>query len=153
MFIDRSEFSAHNQALVFHDLIEKAKKRTLESLGKSDILESFTIDSPVPFEIKDVVGELRALNEQMVQGSSGRPKQGDFYGQFSRLLVRINSKLTDRRYGFLYQAPSQEMEYEALHRLVSRLLGFGKSVEDVNCGLKVIDFSEVCSSYQQANKY
>lgn len=146
MFIDRSEFTAHNQALVFHDLIEKAKRDSLKSLGREEILKSFTIDSPVPFNIEDVVVELRSLNEQMVQGSKeGKQKQGAFYGQFSRLLVRINSKLTDRRYGFLYQLPPEEMEYEALHRLVTKLLGFGSISEGVNCGIKIIDFSEVPS--------
>jgi len=49
MFIDRSEFSAHNQVMAFQDAVVSEKKKTLTSLGKQDILKAFTLDSPIPF--------------------------------------------------------------------------------------------------------
>lgn len=144
MFIDRSEFTAHNQALVFHDLVERAKKDNLVKLGKEEVLTSFTIDSPIPFDFNEIESGLKELNEEMVPGSRGE-RQGKFYGQFSRLLVRLKSRRTDRRYGFLFQAPEKAMEYEALHRLATQLLGYGSTGDDINPGIKVIDFSEVPS--------
>lgn len=57
------------------------------------------------------------------------------------MLARIQGKLDDRRYGFLFQVPAAESDYDALGRLVSKLLNFEKEKEQI----KVIDFSEVPS--------
>lgn len=138
MFIDRSEFSAHNQVMAFQDTVVAEKKKTLESHGKTDVLNAFTLDSPVPFDIDNVIGEMRRLNEEMVQGSRGE-KQGPFHGQFSRLLLRLNSKVSDKRYGFLFQAPTSEHAYDAMAGLVERFMDYSKDKSQI----KVIDFSDV----------
>lgn len=145
MFVDRSEFTAHNQTLVFQREVEKNKREFLERARKTDILNAFTVDSPVPFRIETVVQELDNLNTEMVQGSRGL-KQGDFYGQFSRLLVRVGTKLTDKRYGFLFQAPEDLHKYEAFHIIAKQLLA--KQPLDSSgqkTGVRIIDFSEVPS--------
>ena len=140
MFIDRSEFTAHNQTLVFQDTVVSEKKKGLDAENKTEILESFTVDSPVPFDLAEVIGRIKYLNEEMVQGARGL-KKGDFNGQFSRLLTRIATKLNDRRYGFLFQAPNELHNYESFHSLADQLLAFS----DKHKGIKVIDFSEVPS--------
>ncbi len=140
MFIDRSEFSAHNQVMVFQDAVSGTKKRFLEKYEKIEILKSFTIDSPVPFSLDEVIQEIKDLNEEMVQGARGL-KQGRFFGQFGRLIVRLNSRITDKRYGFIFQAHQKYHTYEALHAIARNLLGF----KDEGKGIKVIDFSEVPS--------
>jgi len=140
MFIDRSEFSAHNQVMVFQDAVSVAKKRSLEKEDKTEILKSFTIDSPIPFSLNEVIQTIKDLNEEMEQGQRGL-KQGKFFGQFSRLLVRLNSRITDKRYGFIFQAHDKYHAYEALHAIAKNLLGF----ENEEKGIKVIDFSEVPS--------
>ena len=145
LFIDRSEFSAHNQASIFHDKVKEAKRKALVEMGADDVLQSFTIDSPVPFDFNEVQNELERLNEEMVPGSSGREKQGPFHGNFSRLLIRLDLKRNDRRYGFIYQVPENHMEYESLHELAGKLMGFGCMEGTVNNGIKVIDFSDVPS--------
>jgi len=136
MFVDRSEFTAHNQTLVFQDTVMAEKRKVLEQLGKTEVLNSFTIDSPVPFDLEAVVAEIRRLNEEMEQGTRGL-RQGKFFGQFSRFLARIAGKLSDRRYGFLFQAPSDLHTYEAFHYLAKQLLDFERG------HVKVVDFSEV----------
>lgn len=140
MFIDRSEFSAHNQVMVFQDLVIEEKKAFLQKLGKTAILNSFTLDSPVPFDLDNVMTKLIDLNEEMEQGARGL-KQGKFNGQFSRLLVRLRSKRSDKRYGFIFQASAAQHTYEAMDRLADTLMSFG----GVNKNIKVIDFSEVPS--------
>jgi len=140
MFIDRSEFSAHNQVMAFQDAVVAEKKNTLETLGKTEVLNAFTLDSPIPFKIDKVISELKRLNEEMVDGARGK-KQGPFYGQFSRLLVRLNSKISDKRYGFLFQAPEVEHGYDAMAAMVKRLMDYSED----NSQIKVIDFSEVPS--------
>jgi uncharacterized protein len=138
MFIDRSEFSAHNQVMAFQDSVISEKKNVLNALGKDKVLAAFTIDSPIPFELNNVLNTLRELNDEMIEGARGL-KQGNFYGQFSRLLTRIRSKLSDKRYGFIFQAPKEEHQYETMSEIVSNLMDFSERKSQI----KIIDFSEV----------
>jgi len=139
MFIDRSEFSAHNQVMAFQDAVVSEKRETLESLGKTEVLNAFTLDSPIPFDIKNVISELRRLNVEMVPGAKGGERQGPFYGNFSRLLIRLDSKIDDKRYGFLFQAPESENNYDSMANMAKRLMDYSESGGQI----KVIDFSEV----------
>ena len=138
MFIDRSEYTAHNQVMAFQDTVVSEKKKQLDGLKKTEVLESFTLDSPIPFSIEDVIAELKHLNEEMVQGSRGE-RQGPFNGQFARLLLRLNSRISDKRYGFLFQAPPKAHEYDAMSVMVKRLMDYSQKEDRI----KVIDFSEV----------
>lgn len=140
MFIDRSEFSAHNQVMVFQDAVIEQKKEYLIQNKKNHLLESFTLDSPIPFSIEKVIQKIKDLNEEMEAGARGL-KQGKFYGQFSRLLTRIRSKLTDKRYGFMFQAPPLEHRYETMAITSAKLMDYHLEGAHV----KVIDFSEVPS--------
>jgi hypothetical protein len=143
ILIDRSEFSAHNQVMAFQEAVTRIKKEVLKSEGKTGVLNSFTIDSPVPFSLESVISDLAELNEEMVQGVRGL-RQGKFFGQFSRLLVRINSKINDKRYGFLFQAPQNFHHYDSLHHIAEVLMGFTQRGRQKN-QVKVVDFSEVPS--------
>lgn len=140
MFIDRSEFSAHNQVMMFQKLVGDEKIKHLHTNNKTEVLESFTIDSPVPYSLSSVISELKRLNDEMVPGSKGE-KKGDFNGSFSRLLTRLNVKITDKRYGFLFQHPSELDKYDALIKIIQQLIEF----KGDDKGIKVIDFSEVPS--------
>ncbi len=141
LFVDRSEFSAHNQVVVVQDAITEHKKAFLEANGRNDLLKSFTLDSPIPFSIEDVVEKLRFLNEDhRVPRADGKgDKSGPFNGEFSRLLVRIRSRLSDRRYGFLFKSPQKFNQYDSLSMIAEKLMGFGNQKQSI----KVIDFSEV----------
>ena len=139
MFVDRSEFSAHNQVIVFQDAVVAEKRNRLEELCKTEVLDALTLDSPVPFSIEAVVAELNSLNQEMVPGSQGRERQGPFHGQLSRLLVRLNSRVSDKRYGFLFQAPSSMQQYDSMAFIVAQLMDYSKPKPKI----KIIDFSEV----------
>lgn len=143
LFIESSEFTAHNQIMAIYNAITKCKRKQLEDDGKTEILAQFTIDSPVPFNLEDVISKLKELNEQMVKGTKGGDKQGDYFGKFSRLLARLDGKRSDRRYGFMYQAPMNWFEYNTLHGLAQKLLDHGLDNENKTIGIKVIDLSEV----------
>lgn len=141
MFVDRSEFSAHNQVMVFQETVTAAKKEVLKKENKTEVLNSFTIDSPVPFSLDSVISRIDDLNMEMEQGARGL-KQGKFFGQFSRFLVRINNRKNDKRYGFLFQAPTELHQYNALHNIAETLMGFTERGKEKN-QIKVVDFSEV----------
>lgn len=138
LFVDRSEFSAHNQVVVVQDAITEQKKYFLQANGRTDLLQSFTLDSPIPYSLNNVIEKLKYLNEEKVDGSRG-PKNGPFNGEFSRLLVRMASRLNDRRYGFLFNSPDKYNQYDSLSMIAEKLMEFGEQKQSI----KVIDFSEV----------
>jgi len=138
LFIDRSEFTAHNQVMAFQDSIIEKKRDSLVKAGNQEILDAFTLDSPIPFRIEDIIKHLEFLNQQMIPGKT-KEVQGPFYGQFSRLLLRLKSKTTDRRYSFLFGGKQSTQDYNYLSALAEKLMGFGKQKQSI----KVIDFSEV----------
>ncbi|MGK3605536.1 ATP-binding protein [Klebsiella variicola] len=138
LFVDRSEFSAHNQVVVVQDAITEQKKDFLQTNGRTDLLQSFTLDSPIQYSLSNVIGKLKYLNEEKVDGSRG-PKNGPFNGEFSRLLVRMASRLNDRRYGFLFNSPDKYNLYDSLSMIAEKLMEYGEQKQSI----KVIDFSEV----------
>ncbi|EKN4148293.1 ATP-binding protein [Yersinia enterocolitica] len=138
LFVDRSEFSAHNQVVVVQDAITEQKKAFLQANSRTDLLQSFTLDSPIPYSLNHVIEKLKYLNEEKVDGSRG-PKNGPFNGEFSRLLVRMASRLNDRRYGFLFNSPDKFNQYDSLSMIAEKLMEFGEQKQSI----KVIDFSEV----------
>ncbi|MAE88773.1 MAG: ATPase, partial [Pelagibaca sp.] len=138
LFIDRSEFTAHNQVMAFQDSIIEKKRDSLVKAGNQEILDAFTLDSPIPFRIEDIIQHLEFLNQQMIPGKT-KEVQGPFYGQFSRLLLRLKSKTTDRRYSFLFGGKQSTQDYNYLSELAEKLMGFGNQKQSI----KVIDFSEV----------
>ncbi|MCR9772130.1 ATP-binding protein [Vibrio harveyi] len=143
LFVDRSDQNAPNQAMIMSREVNAAKQQYLEAGGYADILDSFTVDSPVPFDIDVLLNRLNEINSEMVPGANGKPKQGEFYGKLSRLIARLENKVTDRRLGFLFQGGTDTLEFDWLGQLTDALLG--STQENGQGGIKVIDFSEVPS--------
>ena len=146
LFVDRSDQNAPNQAMIMSRCITGAKRAFLEAGNHGDILENFTVDSPVPFDMGKVVNELQRLDTERVPGArAGTDKAGDFNGKLSRLIARFTSKRTDRRLGFLFQPHAECMELDWLATVAHKLIGGRGSQEDEKGGIKIVDFSEVPS--------
>lgn len=155
VFVDRSGENAPNQALALMDSVIEAKRSIISALGKEELLEGFTVDTPVPYPIQHLVDSLEKKNadetdtgETYASGPrKGQPKmeRGPLYGKLSRFLIRLKTKINDRRYAFMYQAPAEYESYDSLLQLVTKLMGSGQSKDGVNTGVKIIDFSEVPS--------
>ncbi|EEO15409.1 ATPase [Vibrio cholerae] len=143
LFVDRSDQNAPNQAMIMSREVNAAKQRYLEEGKHTEILESFTVDSPVPFDINVLLQRLDEINSEMVPGSGGKPKQGDFHGKLARLIARLENKTTDKRLGFLFQGGSDTLDFNWLLQLTDALLG--STQENGQGGIKIIDFSEVPS--------
>jgi uncharacterized protein len=144
LFVDRSDQNAPNQAMMMSRCITSAKVKTLEQAKAQAILDNFTIDSPVPFDIDSVLNELTNLNEEMVQGARGE-KQGPYFDKLSRMIARLEAKKNDRRLGFIFQSPAECMKLEWLAEITHCLIGGRGSQHDRCGGIKIIDFSEVPS--------
>jgi len=119
LMVDRSESAAPNQIAKFKELLQGAKEAHPEnqSLG----LKKITIDTPVFFDFEAILSKFRALDTQMVPGKTGE-KQGPLFGQFSRLLMRVDSRLNDRRYDLIFK-PKTYNTSASMEDLFPRLLG------------------------------
>lgn len=142
MMVDRSDQNAPNQAMIISREINRAKRSYLDKIGEKEILESFTIDSPVPFDVTVLLKNLNDINSEMVEGVKG-PKMGEFNGKLSRLIARIENKITDRRLGFLFNSGEDSFRFEWLNELTNLL--FGNKSENNKGGIKIVNFSEVPS--------
>ena len=142
MVIDRSDNNAPNQAMIFSRTVYKCKKDYLISVGKSDIVDDITIDSPTPYDIKTLLDELNAINSEVVPGAkAGSTKKGDFNGTLSRFIQRLENKVSDKRLNFLFSSDESLLNYDYMVELCSKLMLPASS----NGGVKIIDFSEVPS--------
>lgn len=144
MFVDRSDQNAPNQSMIMTRAIVEEKKCSLDPEKHHDVLENFTIDSPVPFDINAVLKRLQHLDEEMVPGAKA-DKQGPYHGKLSRLIGRLEAKRNDRRLAFLFQPPPECMDMAWLERMVHAISAGRGAQEDSQGGIKIIDFSEVPS--------
>lgn len=144
LFVDRSEESAPNQASELMKQVVELKKKSIEGLGKHEMLDGFTVDTPVPYRLADLLEAIANKDREMVPGVNTQ-KQGPLFGKLTRFLNRVSVKTKDRRYAFMYQAPAEYETYDSLHQLAKKLLGTGDMKDGVNPGIKIIDFSEVPS--------
>lgn len=140
MMLDRSDNNAPNQARAFFEAVIKAKKSKLETESKTEILNNFTIDSPLPYELNDVLVELKQLDTEMVPGARSE-KQGPLFSKLTRFIQRLETKITDRRLNFLFSSNEELKKYEWFEDFGQKLMGFENDAK----GVKVIDFSEVPS--------
>ena len=137
--LDRSDANAPNQARELFDLIIRFKAEKLVSENRNDILENFTVESPIPYKIDSVLEELKQKDQEMVQGTRGE-KQGPLYGKLTRFIQRLESKKTDKRLNFIFSTDEKLQNYNWFVTLIKQLMDFGNGQ-----GLKIIDFSEVPS--------
>ncbi|MFZ6765012.1 ATP-binding protein [Pseudoroseomonas sp. WGS1072] len=139
MILDRSDQNAPNQASRFTLHVRSLKGQTLDAEGKADIKKTYTVDSPIPYDVKQLVELLNTDNTTKGIGMTG-PVKDEWEDKLTRFLSRLEAKLDDRRYGFMFAPPPAAMKYDWLAFQVLKLIQSGD-----NTGIKVIDFSEVAA--------
>ncbi|WP_199615494.1 ATP-binding protein [Paenibacillus alkalitolerans] len=143
LILDRTDDNAPNQAMAFSSAVIDAKCKALEEAGMKEELQTFTIDSPVPYDLDHVVAELDFLNkERVLNQGTGKENNGPFNGRFSRFLPRLAAKRSDRRHGFLFRLGAEQLQVEYFDKLVDKLMHYNSPSR---AGVKIIDFSEVPS--------
>lgn len=141
MILDRSDSNAPNQASRFTLHIRELKAQTLTTEGKTEILKTFTVDSPIPFLMSDLLTLLKDDDTRKGVGKNGAPVKGDWEGKLTRFISRLEAKLDDKTYGFMFQPVEEAQNYTWLSEMFCKLLGYF----DGSPGIKIIDFSEVPS--------
>ena len=140
LLLDRSDSNAPNQARALFDLIIEYKKEILKDENKQDVLDNFTVESPIPYNISNVLSELEGKDKEIIPGSTAKGKQGPLYGKLTRFIQRLKSKQSDKRLNFIFNSDDELLKYDWFVSLANNLLDFGNGK-----GLKIIDFSEVPS--------
>ncbi|EOZ9392535.1 ATPase [Enterobacter cancerogenus] len=138
MILDRSDQNAPNQASRFTLHVRDLKAVTLDLAGKAKVKETFTVDSPIPYAITELLARLNTDNVTKGIGKNGAAIKGEWEDKLTRFISRLEAKLDDRRYGFMFSPPSTALEYGWLAKQIIKLLR-----ADSGNGIKIIDFSEV----------
>ena len=141
MILDRSDQNAPNQAARFTTHVREFKDTTLKAEKQETVRATFTVDSPVPYKLTDLLVKLREDDTGMKPGATKAEIKGDWNGKLTRFISRLEAKAEDRRYGFMFKPPEAALKYDWLAKQIAKLLAPGEGKH----GIKVVDFSEVPS--------
>ncbi len=145
VLVDNHDPDAPTHALVLHEIIKNEKLQYLKEHKQERYIKSFTIDSPIPYDMNEVLTKLKRINKELVPGIGlGNVTAGPYYGKFDRFIPRIEAKKADKRYNFLFEGPKYVFDFDYINKFVKILLGTGK-LDKTNPGIKIIDFSMVPS--------
>lgn len=147
LFIESSEGTASNQRAVAVQYILENKKDYIKENLKSLSADIITADTPIPFSavgfknyleeenIKEIsTGELFKTGDKKGQEKT---KQGQYYGKLTNLITRLQTKIDDNKYAFVFnEGETSKSEY--LNKFISEIM-------DNQQHIKVIDLSEVPS--------
>lgn len=140
MILDRSDQNAPNQASRFTLHVRDLKEATLTAEKKTDVKATFTVDSPIPYKLNELIQRLEQDNTTKGVGKTG-PVKGEWEDRLTRFISRLTAKAEDRRYGFMFKPPEAALKYDWLAKQIAKLLAPGEGKH----GIKVVDFSEVPS--------
>jgi len=142
LVINKENENSNVQALRLTTHLERLKEKTLQDLNKEEIRDTFTIDSPVPYKISELIRLLNIDNtKKNYGGATGEAKLGIWEGRLTDLVNTLRAKTGDKKYSFLFSPHDKTLEYEWLGKLMTNILG----VTAENKTIKIIDFSEVPS--------
>ncbi|MEA4957819.1 hypothetical protein SDC9_46158 [bioreactor metagenome] len=132
LFID-TEANDHNQRNVFKEAVVESKKN--HSTESDEEKEKIHFDSPLFFEIDEVLEKAKFKNEEMVPGKNN-PVKGPLKGKLSNFVDRLENKIYDKRLEFLLGQNSKEIEFVDV---LKTLISYGDKTSNVT----IIDLSGV----------
>ena len=133
LLIEHSEREATNQTAFFRDCLLEGRKSENASATPVLGLSRVTVDTPIYFSLDDLLMAVRNKNVERVGN-----RKGPMFGNFDRLLMRIESKLNDQRYDFLLK-PKKRNTSASLSGLLRDFVGLG----DPKRAVTVINLSSV----------
>ena len=131
-FLD-TDGNDHNQRNVFKEGVIMSKQKHFS--GPEEMRNKLTLDTPVYFEIEEVLAYAIEKNEEMVPGSRG-DKAGPLNGKLANFIDRMETKLSDRRLSFLLGEYARQQNFESVLR---QLMGYGTERSNVT----ILDVSGV----------
>ena len=147
LFIESAEGTSTNQRAAVIKYILEHKKRYLEENMTEFSSEIITADTPIPFSAKGLKAYLE--DENIKEETTGEvyksgdkkgqeeTKQGQYYGKLINLITRLQTKIDDKKYGFVFNEDNT-VRADYLKEFIDKIMGLDKKI-------KVIDLSEVPS--------
>lgn len=132
LFLD-TEANDHNQRNVFKEAVITSKTNHFK--GSHEKKDRINFDSPILFNIKDVLSFSQEKNNEMIQGKTG-PKQGPLNGKLSNFISRLENRINDKRLTFLLGDKVQNTTFEDT---IKQFIGYGESKSNIT----IIDLSGV----------
>lgn len=143
LFID-TEANDHNQRNVFKNAV--VNSRVSHYAGDDVNKERIHFDSPLYFDLNDVLNEAREINQLETptgeiyktgeKAGQAKTTHGSLYGQLTNFISRLESRLHDKRLDFLLGERSKAISFEDT---LKELLGYNESVSNVT----ILDLSGV----------
>lgn len=133
LLIERGEREATNQTAFFRECL--LASREAENAHAGLAIPRITVDTPVYFDLASIIAKVRAENTRTV---GPRNAQGPMFGDFDRFLMRVESKLNDKRYDFLLK-PTKRNTSASLSAMLRDFVGLGTQ----KAAVTVIDLSSV----------
>ena len=143
LFID-TEVNDHNQRNIFKQEVIRSRQNYFT--GESEAKDKIHFDSPLMFDLNDVLVEARKINtleidtgEVYASGAKkGQPKtvHGSLYGQLTNFINRLENRLNDKRLDFLLGNRSKKITFE---ETLKQLIGY----RDNKSNITIIDLSGV----------
>ena len=147
LFIESSEGTSTNQRAAVIKYILEHKKKYLETNMTEFSSEIITADTPIPFSAKGLkeyleienIKEEKTGEEYKTGDKKGqeKTKQGQYYGKLTHLITRLQTKIDDKKYGFVFNE-NNTIRNDYLKEFINKIMGQDKKI-------KVIDLSEVPS--------
>lgn len=147
LFIESAEGTSTNQRAAVIKYILEQKKKYIDKNMKDFSSEIITADTPIPFSAlglkeyleaenikEELTGEIYKTGDKKGQEKT---KQGQYYGKLTNLITRLQTKIDDKKYGFVFNE-SNTINEAYLKDFMLEIMGQDKRV-------KVIDLSEVPS--------
>jgi len=131
LFIDRTEKGASTQIAFLREVVHSLRRKSNKNIHPTKI----SIDTPVYFSLTDLYRHIKAANEHNLD--FGKQK-GPLHGKFDDLLMRMQSRLNDVRYDFLFK-PKRYKDSDSLSSLLRNLVGLGPKKSQIT----IIDLSAV----------
>lgn len=132
LFID-TETNDYNQRNVFKEAVIESRKNHFK--GSDEKKKRIHFDSPLFFEINDVLQFVKEKNEEMVPGKNDK-KMGPLNGKLSNFVSRLENKINDRRLDFLLGEKSKTITFEDT---LKQLIGYNGDGSNIT----IIDLSGV----------
>lgn len=148
IFIESSEGTSSNYRAVVVDFILNCKKEYCKKTNvyNEDII---TVDTAIPFRVDELKKHLEEKNDELIDTGevykSGdnkgqvKTKQGSYFGKLTNLINRLQSKMNDKKYDFIFNDYGCD-SHDYLNEFANCIMGFTKEKN-----IKVIDLSEVPS--------
>jgi len=131
LLIDMDDPNASVQIAFLRGVLLELKRETNAHMNLGHI----TVDSPIYFAMDDLIKRFKYANE--TTADFGKSKTA-ITGKFDQLLVKLESRLNDTRYDFMFK-PEKRTSSESLPGLLRDFVGLGKKKAKVT----VLDISSV----------